>query len=517
MADIPLAGLAAPRATLAEAGDMLLPGPAGTDEADGAVDVGAAEARGLEPDGGGAAWTLALVEGFGAQFQLLPAAPLWQSQSEAANERVAPTTAIAANPPTDRTQPREDIQRDRGEPVARRPILRDRRGREIRSMSSFGEAPPAPELGRLDSFLGRIPIQWPDFNPYSVPVSNFRHAAAPARPVADVRLDQLAEWLADQLPVALDRLSPASNDASFRRYFRVTCADQTWIAMDAPPPIEDVQRFARIATLLRDAAVPVPQVFALDADRGFMLLSDLGDTRFRDALSADSADRLYGSAIDALLRFQSRIPAASSDLPPYDEALLTRELSLFRQWFLEGLLNIRLGADDVALLERTGERLIAAALDQPRVFVHRDYHSRNLMIAPDGEPAVLDFQDAVIGPIAYDLVSLLRDCYIDWPDDTIELWLARYVDAAIGLGLLPAHRAADFRPWFDLTGMQRHMKALGIFARLNIRDGKPGYLGDMPRTLGYVSSVAQRYSEFAEFGSFIDRHRLPERVRELSR
>lgn len=359
-------------------------------------------------------------------------------------------------------------------------------------------------LIRSDVFLHRLPLQWRDFNPYSVLVSNFRQADANTGPSADARLVELSAWLRETAPKRAERIVPASGDASFRRYFRVFSDDDTWIAMDAPPPMEDVQRFADVAELLRTTGVTVPAVFALDASRGFMLLSDLGDVRYLDHLSSSTADRLYRSAIEALVRFQSAIDIGTCQRPHYEEALLRRELNLFREWFLEGLLGLTLSPAQTLALDRTGSLLIRSALDQPRVLVHRDYHSRNLMVRGGDQPGILDFQDAVVGPISYDLVSLLRDCYVAWPEARVDHWVGDYLAQAIQAGLLPPSEAGRFRRWFDFMGMQRHLKAVGIFSRLNLRDGKPGYLADIPRTLDYVSGVSRRYPEFAEFAAFLD-------------
>jgi aminoglycoside/choline kinase family phosphotransferase len=318
----------------------------------------------------------------------------------------------------------------------------------------------------------------------------------------DLRLNLITHWLAAELKLPLDDLRPASSDASFRRYFRATVGERSFIVMDAPPEHEDVRPFIHIAGLLRGAGIQAPEIHARDLERGLLLLCDFGNRSYLAELDDASADRLYGDAIASLLRLQRGVP--DQGLPPYDEALLYREMNLFRDWFLDRLLAPSPGYAEPAVLERVWERLAASALEQPRVCVHRDYHSRNLMVTERDNPGVLDFQDAVTGPLSYDLVSLLKDCYIAWPQPRIDAWLADYHDQAGALGLTRGASLDQFRRWFDLMGMQRHLKAIGIFARLKLRDGKSGYLRDIPRTLGYLRDTAGRYPEFAEFCRFLD-------------
>jgi aminoglycoside/choline kinase family phosphotransferase len=274
--------------------------------------------------------------------------------------------------------------------------------------------------------------------------------------------------------------------------------------MDAPPPLEDVGPFVQVANILRAAGVNVPIVHAVDRDNGFALLSDLGNSRYRDELAAETADRLYGDAMSALVTFQRAVDIQSCGRPLYGETLLRRELNLFREWFLERALGIELDAEESSLLEWTWSRLIASALEQPQVFVHRDYHSRNLMVCEARNPGILDFQDAVVGPITYDLVSLLRDCYISWPECWVDRWVDRYLELAARCDLVTPAEASRFRVWFDLMGLQRHLKAVGIFARLKLRDDKRGYLADIPRTLGYIKEASRRYPEFSGFTAFLD-------------
>jgi aminoglycoside/choline kinase family phosphotransferase len=335
--------------------------------------------------------------------------------------------------------------------------------------------------------------------------TNFRRFRDAMTDPSNTRMTQLREWLGETLPALDTPLSPASGDASFRRYFRTSAAGKSWIVMDAPPATENVRAFVEVADILRRAGITVPDVRAVDLERGFTLLSDLGNTRYQDALSDDTADRLYRDAIATLARMQRSVSANECQRPLYDAALLQRELNLFREWYLERLLGIDLGPPAAAQFEAVCSTLVDSALDQPTVFVHRDFHSRNLMVHPDGNPGVLDFQDAVVGPVSYDLVSLLRDCYIDWPENQVNGWMENYLALTRTQALLTDAQIDRFPRWFDLMGMQRHLKAVGIFARLKIRDGKAGYLGDIPRTLGYVTAVCAKYPEFSGFGAFLRR------------
>jgi aminoglycoside/choline kinase family phosphotransferase len=322
-------------------------------------------------------------------------------------------------------------------------------------------------------------------------------------PLPDTRLAALLDWLRTDLGRPVETLEPASSDASFRRYFRARVGGGSYIAMDAPPPRENVRPFLAVAGLLRRAGVQTPEIHAADPERGFVLLGDFGSRCYLDGLNAVSANRLYGDALAALLRLQTGVDAATAELPAYDERLLRTELEIFREWFLGRLLELELRPSETVLLDEVWQGLAASALEQPRVCVHRDYHSRNLMITGQANPGVLDFQDAVIGPITYDVVSLLRDCYIAWPAARVEAWLEGYRANLREAGLLDAAGAERFRRWFDLMGMQRHLKAVGIFSRLRLRDGKSGYLGDIPRTLNYVAEAGRAYPEFAGFLDFL--------------
>lgn len=321
----------------------------------------------------------------------------------------------------------------------------------------------------------------------------------------DPRRAQLVDWLARlEAPATLpDSLRPASADASFRRYFRVDTADgASLIAMDAPPPQEDVRPFVQVAELFGATGVTVPQILAQDVERGFLLLSDLGSTTYLQQLSPDTAHKLYLDAIDALvlLQVQSR-PGA---LPEYSRELLQRELMLFPDWYLGKHLNAKLDDKQTADLNKVFEILLANNLAQPQVYVHRDYHSRNLMVLDKGNPGILDFQDAVYGPITYDLVSLLRDAYIQWDEEMVLDWAIRYWERARRAGLPVSHDIDAFYRDFEFMGLQRHLKVLGIFARLYHRDGKDGYLNDIPLVMEYTRKTAYRYKEFAPLVKLLD-------------
>jgi len=308
----------------------------------------------------------------------------------------------------------------------------------------------------------------------------------------------LQDWLNEVLPARLDRIAPASSDASFRRYFRVWCDGQTHIVMDAPPDKEDCRPFVAIAQALRGLGLNAPEVLAGDLDQGLLLLTDLGSRQYLAELDARSVPGLYADALEALARLQVGGDPGSPLLPPYDSALLHREMELFREWFLGKLLGLNLREEEHHALDHAFALLADNALEQPRVWVHRDYHSRNLMVTDPDNPGVLDFQDAVVGAVTYDLVSLLRDCYIAWPREQVEAWALDHRARLRALGMGGLDDADLFLRGFDLMGAQRHLKAIGIFARLNLRDGKPGYLRDIPRTLSYVLDVADRYPELAE-------------------
>jgi aminoglycoside/choline kinase family phosphotransferase len=325
----------------------------------------------------------------------------------------------------------------------------------------------------------------------------------------------LRAWLDRLFPRQAIGIEPASADASFRRYFRVTLASgETRIVMDAPPEREDCRPFLRVAALFRDAGAHVPEVFAGDLAQGFLLLSDLGGTTYLDALNADSAPALYRDANAALLAIQRA--SRPGVLPEYDRALLERELALFPDWYVTRHLGLALEADQESALRGVFEALLANNLAQPKVFVHRDYHSRNLMLigganacahssASPANPGILDFQDAVYGPITYDPVSLYRDAYVAWEEEQELDFVIRYWEAARRAGL-PA--GADFDAFhrdYEWMGAQRQIKVLGIFARLFHRDGKDAYLQDMPRVMARLRRTCARYRALAPLARLLDR------------
>lgn len=306
------------------------------------------------------------------------------------------------------------------------------------------------------------------------------------------RMSQLHEWLNSIPDDELTDVRPASSDASFRRYFRVTSVNtgRTFIVMDAPPGKEDCRPFIHITGLLRGVRVNAPEIITMDLENGFLLLDDLGNRQYLDHLDQQNSDRLYSDALVSLVNMQ-RI---EDDLPAYDRQKLLDEMGLFEPWYMNRHLGIKLDAAQKSALDAVFQLLIDSALEQPRVFVHRDYHSRNLMLVDDNNPGVIDYQDAVIGPVTYDLVSLFKDCYIEWPRDRVENWLDQYLQqTAVEITV----NRSQFIRWFDLMGVQRHLKVLGIFARLNYRDGKSQYLGDLPLTLKYVVDACDRYEELS--------------------
>ena len=306
------------------------------------------------------------------------------------------------------------------------------------------------------------------------------------------RLQALQDWAARQLGGDSLDIAPASADASFRRYFRVTAKGRDYIVMDAPTAHEDCRPFIAVARLFADAGVHVPQVLAQDLDQGFLLLTDLGNTTYLSALNESTARELYLASNDALIRIQQA--SRPGVLPEYDRALLTRELMLFPEWYVAKHLGATLNDDQLAVLDTVFGRLLANNLAQPQVYVHRDWHSRNLMVS-DPNPGILDFQDAVYGPITYDLASIYRDAYIQWDEEQQLDWVIRYWEKARAARLpVPDDFGAFWRD-FEWMGAQRHLKVLGIFARLYHRDGKDGYLKDMPRVMHYLRRVCERYDE----------------------
>jgi len=336
----------------------------------------------------------------------------------------------------------------------------------------------------------------------------------------DQRQDVLAQWAADQIEQLYQHIIPAqmvtvSGDASFRRYFRINYQkngiQQSWIAVDAPPEHENSRQFVDIAKLWSSAGVKVPTVLAFDEPQGFMLLEDFGDVLLHPELTAEAADALYKSSIDSLIELQ-QLPKADN-IPHYDRPLLDREMALFPDWLCEKHLGLMLSIDDKAMLTEVFDTLAKTALAQTQVVVHRDYHSRNLMVCKANAPlhdedfiGIIDFQDAVYGALTYDLVSLLKDCYIQWPRDQVLIWLNYFkAHSPQSAGLSQEQLVRDF----DFMGMQRHLKAAGIFARLSIRDGKHDYLNDVPRTCDYILQTARLYPEFSAFTCWLETKFLP--------
>lgn len=323
--------------------------------------------------------------------------------------------------------------------------------------------------------------------------------------MTDNRIVLLQRFSRQALDSANLSFAPASADASFRRYFRATHNQQSWIVMDAPPDKENLDQFIRIAKRLRSLGLNVPDVLAYDIDNGFCLLTDLGSIPYLDALNAQTVERLYGDALSALVTLQRGTLTEPTFLPPYSFALLRQEMELFRQWYVTTHLRYPLSAEEDTMLTTTFDRLATNALAQPQVWVHRDYHSRNLMVESRHNPGILDFQDAVQGAITYDLVSLLKDCYISWPRTLVVEWVKGYCRLSYESGL---HRCEDedqFVEWFDHMGVQRHLKVAGIFARLHYRDGKSTYLNDLPLTLHYLQNATAQYDDLAPLHALLDR------------
>ena len=337
-------------------------------------------------------------------------------------------------------------------------------------------------------------------------------------PHTDARLALIEDWLKQDLGLRCTRIEPASSDASFRRYFRAFVEGRdsrgagTFVIMDAPPDKEDVRPYLKVTRLLEGIGVHVPHVHETDAARGLLLLEDLGVTQYLSRLTAgDDADRLYGDALEALAGIQVGAVEAAAELAPYDREPLARELALMPEWFVARHLQLELSAEERGTLDGAFEFLIAEAMAQPAVFVHRDYHSRNLMVLAQRNPGIIDFQDALRGPIGYDLVSLLKDCYISWPRERVERWVRGYRESLRSRGARDIGKDdAEFLRWFDMIGVQRHIKVLGIFARLWYRDGKQGYLKDLPLTLEYVRDACARYPELSALSRFVETRLVPE-------
>lgn len=319
------------------------------------------------------------------------------------------------------------------------------------------------------------------------------------------RYESLKLWLSDVLDTSDFQLKPASEDASFRSYHRLFLQNKTFVIMDAPPPQEDCGPFVRVTNTLLACDIHVPVIHHMDLQQGFLLLDDFGNDLYLDKLDSSTVKQLYSDAIVALVRMQTS--AEVLELPLYDESLLRREMQLFTEWLLIKHLNIELNDEQTKSIEILFDLLVENALQQPQSFVHRDFHSRNLMVTKSKNPGVIDYQDAVHGPISYDLVSLLKDCYIKWPESDIDNWVDFYHKQYAEKE--PETDRHQFRRWFDLMGVQRHLKASGIFARLSHRDGKHGFLNDIPRTLSYIVDLKDVYEELTPLCSIIEASILP--------
>jgi len=316
------------------------------------------------------------------------------------------------------------------------------------------------------------------------------------------RQQKITEWINRLAPGKRFSLAPASADASFRRYFRASFDDgQSRIVMDAPPEREDVRPWLHVQRLFHDTGAHVPDVLASDLDQGFLLLSDLGSTTYLADLCDTNADGHYRAAIGALIRIQ--LASRANELPPYDRALLKRELDLFPDWYLARHVRLELSDQQRTELQSVFDRILAINLAEPSVYVHRDYHSRNLMVT-EPNPGIVDFQDAVFGPITYDLVSLFKDAYVSWEEERTLDWLIRYWQAAKQAGLPVRADFGDFHRDYEWMGVQRHIKVLGIFARLYHRDGKDGYLKDMPLVARYLRATCERYRDLAPLLRLLD-------------
>lgn len=332
----------------------------------------------------------------------------------------------------------------------------------------------------------------------------------------------LKQWLAKQplLSAAVEAqgfdeiysLNLLCGDASMRRYFRCCLKSdangRSWIVADTPVDCSNFVGFTAIAKQWARLNIPVPELIAEDNVDGFMLLEDLGDETLLAVLTAENADHFYRLAMDHLITIQNSSTLSEYELPSYDLAMLNREMGLFTEWLVTELLGLSLSDEDQQMLQTTFATLAQSALQQPLVTVHRDYHSRNLMVIDDAKLAIIDFQDAVKGPVSYDIVSLLKDCYIRWPKQQRQNWLHYYLDAAEQAAVFNPSQRADMLKWFDFMGAQRHLKAAGIFARLKVRDGKPGYLADIPRTLGYIVELTD-YPELAPFINWAETMLIP--------
>ena len=321
------------------------------------------------------------------------------------------------------------------------------------------------------------------------------------------RYNSLQNWLTEILGTSAFNLKPASEDASFRTYHRLFLKNKTFIVMDAPPEQENCKVFIKITKKLRACDVNVPIIHNVNIEQGFLLLSDLGNDLYLNKLNKSSIYELYSDALSTLVAIQVLVNVGGVD--EYDKSLLISEMNLFREWLIEKHLNIKLSDSQVKILTTLFDLLVNNALQQPKVFVHRDFHSRNLMVTKENNPGVIDYQDAVYGPISYDLVSILKDCYIKWPKEEIDKWIDFYLNKLYEEKAQHRINRDEFVRWFDLMGVQRHLKASGIFARLSHRDGKHNYLEDIPRTLSYILDLKETYEELQPICIILEELVLP--------
>jgi aminoglycoside/choline kinase family phosphotransferase len=325
----------------------------------------------------------------------------------------------------------------------------------------------------------------------------------------DTRELALRDWAKQLLKLDGEpRWQAVTGDASTRRYFRLAVEPQSWICVDAPPQTEKSPEFLRAREILAGAGILVPELLGVSEEQGFLLLGDLGQELLLPLLTTESAPVYYAEALDTLFTMQG-IALEDGDLPAYSAEILREELQRFPRWFCRELLGVELDGGALEALVKLEERLVESALAQPQVFVHRDYHSRNLMPQADGRLGVIDFQDALLGPVCYDLVSLLRDCYIRWSSWRVREWALAYRQRLLTAQRSPAVTEDDFMRWFDWMGLQRHLKVLGNFARLAVRDGRPQYLRDLPLVLGYIQEVLEHYREFDDFRDLFDARLTP--------
>lgn len=330
-----------------------------------------------------------------------------------------------------------------------------------------------------------------------------------------LRQKALENWLTNTCHLPAFDLEHLQGDASFRRYFRVSTKDTTFVAMDAPPPQENCHPFVAIAHALRELQLNVPEIFFADLEQGFLLLTDLGDQTYLKVLTNDNVDDLYGQALNALAVLQGCQTVASHVIPHFDARWMEQEWAWHKEWFLEKLLGVTLSDQETTSLDQCMQQLIKELCSQPYVFMHRDYHSANLMLTKQGI-AILDFQDAFIGPVTYDLASLLRDCYIAWPETKVKHWALSYYQQLIDLGVLTGVSAETFLLWFDWMSIERHLKALFTFARKAVRDATPSYLEHVPRTLHYLETVSANYAELSPLHDYLIRIAQPAFARRMS-